>query len=376
MPRLLHVSDTHLGYQAYTRQTPDGLNQREVDAQEAFRHVVDAALADPPDLFLHTGDLFDHPRPTNRAIAFALQQVRRLSAARIATILISGNHDAPRLRETGSIFRVFEGLAHVRPVYAGGRERIETGGLVVHAVPQSVTQEGFHSELRAVDPHGGGRHVLAVHGTVLGVDGLFSSEFNEYQLSLPDLRPEFAYIALGHFHNVKRVAPNAWYAGSTESFSFNEAGTEKSYLDVEVDADAVRVRPRPTGARSLRDIPPIEADGSDPGAAFEAAARALREAPTGAIVRLTLAGLDRALARGLPWDDLKRVRSDLAHVELRLRFQEEATSLDGGAELGPLGQEFRGFCDRYPLPPRVDRGRVRDEALRLLAASEEPPRAA
>lgn len=368
MPRLLHLSDTHLGFQAYSRLTPDGLNQREVDLQEAFRRVVDLAIADPPDLVVHAGDLFDHPRPNNRAIAFALHEMRRLSEARIPTVVVSGNHDAPRMRETGSIFRVFDGLPFVHPVYRGEAERIEAGGLVVHAVPQAVTQEAFQRSLRSVDPTGPGPHVLVVHGTVLGVEGLFTSEFNEYQIAQGDLGPEFGYVALGHFHNHKRVAPNAYYSGSIEYCSFNEADQAKVVLDVEVGDGEARVRPRPVQARPMRDLGTLDAETLPAAELAAAVSERLTHAPSAGIARLTVEGVERATARQVDWEALRGLRNDLAHLELRIRAREEEHALEGGFELGPLPQEFEAFLARRPLSA-PDRERVRSEAMRCLAHS-------
>lgn len=375
MPRLLHVSDTHLGHQAYSRLTADGLNQREVDAQSALARVVDSALGEPPDVFLHTGDLFDHPRPSNRAIAFALEQFRRLSEARIPTVVVSGNHDTPRMRETGHIFRVLEGLAHVRPVYGGVAERIEVGGLVVHAVPQAPTQEAFQTQLRSVRPEGAGPHVLAVHGTVLGVDGLFTSEFNEYQIPMGELRPDFDYIALGHFHTAKQVAPNAWYAGSTEYFSFNEAGQEKVALGVEVGPGTPRVTAHKTGARAMTDLGSVTAAHESPERILSVVAERVAAASPASVARLTVEGLERGVARGIDWEAVRAARPDLVHLDLRLRLREDVHAVDGELELHPLAQEFESFLSRYPLED-ADRALVREHALRLLARQGGGPGAA
>src|ERR1051325_11945722 len=106
--RLLHASDTHVGFSAYHRVTPEGLNQREADFFAAFERVIDLAIAEKVDVVLHTGDLFDSVRPTNRALSFVMGELRRLHEARIPFIVISGNHEAPRLRETGAVLRLLE----------------------------------------------------------------------------------------------------------------------------------------------------------------------------------------------------------------------------------------------------------------------------
>ena len=115
---MLHVADTHLGYSAYRKVTEDGINQREVDVYDAFKQFVDYAVKSKPDLIIHAGDLFDSVRPNNRAITFAIKQILRLSKQGIPFVLIAGNHEHPKLKETGHIFSIFDhieqiGRAHV-----------------------------------------------------------------------------------------------------------------------------------------------------------------------------------------------------------------------------------------------------------------------
>ena len=49
--RVLHVSDTHLGFSAFSRLDPiEGINQRESDFYDAFRQaVVDVCQAQKKD---------------------------------------------------------------------------------------------------------------------------------------------------------------------------------------------------------------------------------------------------------------------------------------------------------------------------------------
>ena len=122
--RFLHVADTHLGHAAYAKLDENGYNQRETDVFAAWGKAVDMALARRVDAVLHAGDLFDSIRPSNRALHCALAGIIRLSEAGIKFVAIAGNHSSPRLRETGSVFRLFEHIEGVRVVYAGAYERI------------------------------------------------------------------------------------------------------------------------------------------------------------------------------------------------------------------------------------------------------------
>ena len=109
--KIFHLADTHVGFSAYNKLDLDsGLNQREMDFYSVFKKFVDYAISAKPDLILHSGDFFDSVRPTNRAISFGMDQLLRLADAGIPIIIIAGNHSTPRLRETGSVFRLFEHL--------------------------------------------------------------------------------------------------------------------------------------------------------------------------------------------------------------------------------------------------------------------------
>ena len=99
--KCLHISDTHLGFSAYRRVSDEGINQREKDCYDAFQKVIDYAIQTKPDFILHSGDLFDSVRPNNRAISVAITQILRLEAEKIPVIILSGNHEQPKLRETG-----------------------------------------------------------------------------------------------------------------------------------------------------------------------------------------------------------------------------------------------------------------------------------
>src|SRR4051812_34684090 len=110
--RLIHLSDIHLGFRQYQRQTPTGINQREADVANSLRRVIDTVIELRPDLVLIGGDVFHTVRPTNPAILHAFQQFSRLMQmlpdSRV--VMVAGNHDTPRTAETGCILRLFTPL--------------------------------------------------------------------------------------------------------------------------------------------------------------------------------------------------------------------------------------------------------------------------
>ncbi|MCU0649241.1 MAG: DNA repair exonuclease [Gemmatimonadaceae bacterium] len=208
--RLVHLADLHLGYRQYQRLTKRGLNQREADIAGTFRRAIDQVIALAPDLVLIAGDVFHTVRPSNPTIVHAYQQLNRLKVALPHTeiVMVAGNHDAPRTAETGCILELFEEIGvHVAD---RGAEAIALPGIdcEVLAVPDLP---GI--ERPVLRPTGRARHqVLLLHGEVRGVLPAHAVATDRASLEIaPDeLGAEhFAYVALGHYHVHRQVAPNA-----------------------------------------------------------------------------------------------------------------------------------------------------------------------
>ncbi|WP_297525460.1 metallophosphoesterase, partial [Sulfurovum sp.] len=88
--KIIHFSDTHLGFSDLDVTNDEGINQREADFYKAFEDVVDAIIETKPDYVMHTGDLFHRASPSNRAITFALTQLKRIETVGIPFVIIAG----------------------------------------------------------------------------------------------------------------------------------------------------------------------------------------------------------------------------------------------------------------------------------------------
>lgn len=363
--RIVHFSDTHLGHQQYPKLDASGLNQRERDLYDAFDQVVSYAIETEADLVVHAGDLFDGVRPSNRALHHALVGFHRLSKAGIPTVAIAGNHEHPKLRETGSPFRLYEHLDDIFPVFQGRRETIELhlGGrpVRVHAVPQCPDQESVAKEiLEAPVAQDGGIDLLVVHGAVTTLEAIPQAEFNELSLE-PSWFAPFHYVALGHFHGLQQAAANAWYCGAPERVSMAEAGQEKGFLDVSFAPGSTRpdVRFVPLKVRPYVDLPALDASGVDGPAAVAASRAALANVPEGAVVRLRLENLAPSLRGSLDRKAIQEAARHAAHLDLRLTFEGQPATAAGGATFRGLSAEFDSFAAATPLVvPGTDRAQV------------------
>lgn len=369
--RLFHTSDTHLGHAQYPRTDATGLNQREADIYAVWHAFIDQAVAERPDLVLHAGDLFDGVRPSNRALAHALDGFLKLSRAGIPVVAIAGNHEHPRMRETGSAFRLFEHLDGVHVAYKGARQTLHiptpAGPVRVHAVPQCADNATLAQEVLAASTGDDALDVLVLHGSVPSVPAFHHAEFNELTLDASWFAPH-DYVALGHHHGVHEVTANAWYCGAPERVSIAEAGQEKGFLDVRLatgQPPQVQFRPLPT--RPYADLPPIDAIGLDAGAIRQASGQALARLPDGAVARLRLANLDPSLRGTLDVRAIHDAATHLAHLDLRLDWTDVERPVRGAHDVGPLGEEFAAFVATQPLAGH-DRDRLVALARQILEA--------
>lgn len=372
--RVIHFSDTHLGHQQYPRTDARGLNQREQDLYQAFHDVIDHAVRTKADLVVHAGDLFDGVRPSNRALAHAMEGFLKLSQAGIPTVLIAGNHEHPKLRETGSPFRLFGHLPHIHPVYQGQRESFafDAGGRVlrVHAVPQCAGQLEVAAEIAAAPTaQDGGLDLLVVHGAVTTLEAIPQAEFNELSLE-PSWFTPFHYVALGHFHGLQQAAANAWYCGAPERVSMAEAGQEKGFIEATF-APGSQVPDVKFGALAVRpyaDLPILHAEGLDGGAIVSAAKEALARVPAGAIARLRVEGIAPALRGTLDRKSIQDAARHAAHLDLRLEFEGQAAAAPGASSFRGLVSEFESFAAATPMPG-VEREAVVTLARQALAGT-------
>ncbi|VUT28082.1 MAG: DNA double-strand break repair protein Mre11 [Candidatus Syntrophoarchaeum sp. GoM_oil] len=368
--RILHLADTHIGYSAYRRvNSSSGLNQREVDVYDALEQFVDYAINTHPDLILHAGDLFDSVRPTNRAISHVLDLLLKLSKEEIPFVVISGNHETPRLRETGSVFRLFEHIEGVYPVYAGEYEQIRFDdlGVLVHAIPH--TQERIKLELEKVEINRDFKYnILMLHAGVSGVSLFKQGVFNEEIIEYDELGGEFDYIALGHYHKAVHVGGDAYYSGSTERLSFTEAGEPKGFLELDLGGDGV-VRFKKLDIREMLDLEPVVYRGSLTAGEVmsKIKERILGCNPVDKVIRLKVEKIPFAVYNTIEFDEIKRLTSDAVHFEIKWDVvRDDGGTYSSNVSFKSIKSEFERYMANYDLKDEELKATLRDMGLGYL----------
>jgi DNA repair exonuclease SbcCD nuclease subunit len=347
--RIVHLSDTHLGYSAYNKVEPTtGLNQRETDIYSAFNEIIEYILKTKPDLVVHSGDLFDSVRPSNRAIHEAFRQFARLSRAEIPTVIIAGNHSTPRQKVTGSIFRLFEYLEYIHPVFEGEYKTLEIGDCKVHAIPHAYNEEMFKQNFNKLKADKKFKYnILVTHATVIGVTAFAGAEFKELSIPTSVLSRDFDYIALGHIHRFIKVAENACYSGSPERLSFSEANYEKGFLEVELGS--FKVKHVKTTARDMIDIKPIDCSNLDASQIMKAVESSLPPDISGKIIRLTFQDIPMHVYTSLDFKKIEELTSNALYCEKRFDKKTAGITSLGTSQIGALAEEFSSFVRKQDM---------------------------
>jgi DNA repair exonuclease SbcCD nuclease subunit len=164
------MSDIHLGYRAYARETDKGRNAREVDVEEAWFQAVEATIAEDPELITIAGDIFHHPRVSDYAKQAFLVGVRRtMERTEADLILLQGNHDAGRTADVLTPIALAEGWdQRIHVVTTPKRIRLLINGekISVSCFPFVTREEDANYRLDP-DPDAA-VNILLVHAAVKG----------------------------------------------------------------------------------------------------------------------------------------------------------------------------------------------------------------
>ncbi|UJG41165.1 MAG: metallophosphoesterase [Candidatus Heimdallarchaeum aukensis] len=255
MVKIAHMSDTHLSHRR-VRNVRDSWKERyrvswiENDFSLAFQRALDAAIETKCDFLVHSGDLFDVPvkrnttSPSEYARAIAISEIRRFLEAthfKVPIIIIDGNHGTYLYRNNSTIEFIKSAFPEnvfiatnydlKRAIVKNEPLKVEFEEINFYLFPylefkSMANYEELYDEWisKCQEPEDGKINVAVAHGMFRNLD------LHEKLFSFP-----YDYVALGHDHQQRKYAPNAWQAGSTEKYTFAERGQEKGILEVIIE---------------------------------------------------------------------------------------------------------------------------------------------
>ncbi|MFV2040393.1 MAG: exonuclease SbcCD subunit D [Candidatus Hydrothermarchaeales archaeon] len=240
-----HIADTHLGYRQFN------LEERELDFYRAWHESVDIMISEGVDVAVHSGDLFDEPRPPIRALVEAKRGIKRLTSKGVRVVMIPGNHDMLMRRGAMAPHAIFDGV----DVLTLDRSSIVIDDVFIGGVPylsksyQDILLENIRGLAGEAKDYK--QSILVLH------QGLDKYLPYEHELGAGELPEGFSYYAMGHVHSRiedEYAGGHICYPGSTEIWRADEvADWEKSgkgFLTV----DAGDMRPRRVDLSCVRPV--------------------------------------------------------------------------------------------------------------------------
>lgn len=288
--KILHFADAHIDMANHGRHDPEsGLPFRVLDFLKSLDTIVDTAIDEKVDLVIFAGDAYKDRTPAPTFQREWGKRIMRLSAAKIPTLLLVGNHDlspsigrANALQEYETLQIPFVQLIS-RPVLLGPTELglplqviglpwVNRSGLMAALeLEQTESSEifaqiegrltelvqGYLAELDPALPV-----ILTAHASVQGATfGAERMVMLGADLVLPGSLvkdPRLDYVALGHIHKPQNLNegqhPPVIYPGSIERVDFGEAQDDKFFIVAEVERGQTQVEWRQlTGVRPFVD---------------------------------------------------------------------------------------------------------------------------
>ena len=271
MVKILHFADTHIDVAAHGRREPtSGLPVRVLDFLKALDKVIDTAIEQKVDLVLFAGDAYKDRTPVPTFQREWGKRIRRLSDAKIPTLLLVGNHDLSPAQGRAHALQEYETLPvpHVQVVSEPKLltpPDLEGLPLQILAIPslsrsrmmarlqisathpdeiyahiEDLLTELVDSWLEQIDPDL--PTVLTAHATVEGAK--YGGERGVMLGKEMGLRgglvrnPKLDYVALGHIHKAQNLNegahPPVIYPGSIERVDFGEAADDKFFVIADV----------------------------------------------------------------------------------------------------------------------------------------------
>ncbi len=351
----------------------------------SFTRALDKVIELAPEIVLIGGDVFHQVRPTNTAILHAYLQFARLRNAlpRAEIVMIAGNHDTPRSAETGSILRLFSTLGlHVVDAEPRAFDFPELDVSVL------AIADNQHPRPKLV-PAGSRRwNVLLLHGEVEGMLGPFAAttDIATLEISQADLNvAHWDYIALGHYHVYRRLAPNQFYSGSLDYTSTNTWGEKieegltgvpgKGIIEHDLSTGAHTFHPI-ARSREFIDLPVISARGlttEEVNARILAVVDACPAGIDDKVVRMVVRDLPRHITRQLDHKQLREFRRRALHFHLDTRRPEIIRSVGHGApgRRPSLADFVRDKLRERVVAADIDREALVELGLRYLKDAEE-----
>lgn len=256
MPRFLHVSDIHLGFDRYDSK------ERTLDFYRAFRDALEKyAIAPQVDFVVLAGDLFEHRHIQPNILNQAQLCLQALQEAGIPVLAIEGNHDNTPYGTKTSWLRYLSDWGLLRllepstpnagiALYEPWDEDAKRGGYIDLACGVRVLGSCWYgasapnaiatlAEAIKTLPPPPAHTVMLFHHGLEGQIARYQGALR-YNDLLPLKEAGVDYLALGHIHKNYTVEDWIFNPGSVEANNVEESQFDRGVYLVELNASGIR----------------------------------------------------------------------------------------------------------------------------------------
>ena len=225
--RFIHCADLHIDspLKGLKRLDPRYADWIRTATREAFKRLVDMAIADRVAFVVIAGDLYDGDWKSADTGIFVSRQLKRLAEADIRVFAITGNHDALSV-----VTRTVRWPETARR-FAETAESVELPelGVVVHGRSFGDRHESSDFVAGYPPPRPGLFNLGLLHTSLAGSDGHATyAPCTPAQLTAIG----YDYWALGHVHVPREVQtnPHIVYSGNIQGRDIGETGPRGCYV--------------------------------------------------------------------------------------------------------------------------------------------------
>ena len=254
--RVVVCGDCHIGaIFGLGNSNGKGGNTRVDDYEKSLNYIVDYTIDTGADVFVQTGDIFEHRNPSPEHINVADRALKRLSEAGVVTAVIMGNHDYKKTGEgfTSSI------LSLSAKDYPNVRLIIEPEIMSVTSSDGDKTnivllpyrdRRMYPGENNREQSEGYDDHVKGLISSLnkdsttiaIGHNFFYEGSYNDYGgselLASPKAFEGCDIVMMGHLHQfriVRKRTPVCVYVGSMEKSNFGDSDIDKYFVDYDIE---------------------------------------------------------------------------------------------------------------------------------------------
>ena len=239
--RFIHTGDIHLDspLKGLAGQQGAAAERIRTATRTAFENLISHAIEEAIDFVVIAGDLYDGDWRDYQTGLFFVQQMGRLSQAKIPVYLLHGNHDAENL-----ITRKLTLPTNVSVFSARKAETFRLKHLDVALHGQSFRQRDITDNLVLAypPPVAGGFNIGVLHTGLGGMPG----HANYAPCAIEDLLNKgYAYWALAHVHQaaVLHERPHVVFCGNLQGRHIRETGAKGASLVTVQDGQVAEIAP-------------------------------------------------------------------------------------------------------------------------------------